>query len=120
MNLFTKIYRFSWLIFLILLFFLDRNNPYWVFTTILLLIMLSGIAILRSLESRKEWRKYLEDKTFTVRKISGGIGVERIFPFHSPNIESIKVLKEGKVRRAKLYYLRSRKGKATRIREKTQ
>ena len=60
------------------------------------------------------------DKTFTVRKISGGIGVERIFPFHSPNIESIKVLKEGKVRRAKLYYLRSRKGKATRIREKTQ
>jgi large subunit ribosomal protein L19 len=59
------------------------------------------------------------DKTFTVRKISGGIGVERIFPFHSPNIESIKVLKEGKVRRAKLYYLRSRKGKATRIREKT-
>ena len=59
------------------------------------------------------------DKTFTVRKISGGIGVERIFPFHSPNIESIKVLKEGKVRRAKLYYLRSRKGKATRIKEKT-
>ena len=60
------------------------------------------------------------DKTFTVRKISGGIGVERIFPFHSPNIESIKVLKEGKVRRAKLYYLRSRKGKATRIREKAK
>ena len=60
------------------------------------------------------------DKTFTVRKISGGIGVERIFPFHSPNIESIKVLKEGEVRRAKLYYLRRRKGKTTRIREKTQ
>ena len=59
------------------------------------------------------------DKTFTVRKISGGIGVERIFPFHSPNIESIKVLKQGKVRRAKLYYLRSRKGKAARIRGKT-
>jgi len=59
------------------------------------------------------------DKTFTVRKISGGIGVERIFPFHSPNIESIKVLKEGKVRRAKLYYLRSRKGKAARIKERT-
>ena len=55
------------------------------------------------------------DKTFTVRKISGGIGVERIFPLHSPNIESIKVLKEGKVRRAKLYYLRGLKGKATRI-----
>jgi large subunit ribosomal protein L19 len=58
------------------------------------------------------------DKTFTVRKISGGIGVERIFPFHSPNIESIKVLKEGKVRRAKLYYLRGLKGKATRIKER--
>ena len=59
-------------------------------------------------------------KTFTVRKISNRVGVERIFPFHSPNIDSIKVLKEGKVRRAKLYYLRSRKGKATRIKEKTQ
>ena len=60
------------------------------------------------------------DKTFTVRKISGGIGVERIFPFHSPNIESIKVLKEGKVRRAKLYYLRVLKGKATRIKERVK
>ena len=58
------------------------------------------------------------DKTFTVRKISGGIGVERIFPFHSPNIESVKVLKEGKVRRAKLYYLRELKGKATRIKDR--
>ena len=50
------------------------------------------------------------DKTFTVRKISNGIGVERIFPFHSPNLTEIKVLKVGKVRRAKLYYLRSLKG----------
>ena len=57
-------------------------------------------------------------KTFTVRKISNGIGVERIFPFHSPTVDSIKVLKEGKVRRAKLYYLRSRKGKAARIKTK--
>ena len=63
MNLFTKIYRFSWLIILILLIFLDRNNPYWVFATILLLIVLSGIAILRSLESRKEWREYLEEES---------------------------------------------------------
>ena len=54
-------------------------------------------------------------KTFTVRKISNGVGVERIFPFHSPIIDEIKVLKKGKVRRAKLFYLRSRKGKAARV-----
>jgi large subunit ribosomal protein L19 len=58
------------------------------------------------------------DKTFTVRKISNGVGVERIFPLHSPNIDSIKVIKQGKVRRAKLYYLRDRKGKASRIKER--
>ena len=57
-------------------------------------------------------------KTFTVRKISNGVGVERIFPLHSPNINSIKVLKKGKVRRAKLYYMRGRKGKAAKIKEK--
>ena len=57
-------------------------------------------------------------KTFTVRKISNGVGVERIFPLHSPNIDSIKVLKKGKVRRAKLYYLRELKGKAARIKER--
>jgi len=57
-------------------------------------------------------------KTFTVRKISNGVGVERIFPFHSPIIDSIKVLKKGKVRRAKLYYLRNLKGKAARIKSK--
>ena len=56
-------------------------------------------------------------KTFTVRKISNGVGVERIFPLHSPNLDSIKVLKKGKVRRAKLYYLRARKGKAAKIKE---
>ena len=54
-------------------------------------------------------------KTFTVRKISNGVGVERIFPYHSPIIDSIKILKKGKVRRAKLYYLRNLKGKASRI-----
>ena len=57
------------------------------------------------------------DKTFTIRKISNGVGVERIFPIHSPNIDSIKVTKKGKVRRAKLYYLRNLKGKAARIKE---
>ena len=57
-------------------------------------------------------------KTFTVRKISNNVGVERIFPIYSPNIDSIKVLKKGKVRRAKLYYLRDRKGKAARVKEK--
>ncbi len=54
-------------------------------------------------------------ETFTVRKISYGIGVERNFPIHSPRVESIKVVRRGHVRRAKLYYLRDRVGKATRI-----
>ena len=57
-------------------------------------------------------------KTFTVRKISNGVGVERIFPFHSPNIDSVKVLKKGKVRRAKLYYLRDRIGKSAKVKER--
>jgi len=56
--------------------------------------------------------------TFTVRKISDGIGVERVFPFFSPNVESILLNKVGKVRRAKLYYLRERSGKSARIKEK--
>ena len=56
--------------------------------------------------------------SFTVRKVSNGIGVERVFPFLSPNIESIEVVRKGKVRRAKLYYLRGRQGKSARIKEK--
>ena len=56
--------------------------------------------------------------TFTVRKISDGVGVERLFPVHSPNIESIVVNKVGRVRRAKLFFLRERSGKSARIKEK--
>ncbi len=56
--------------------------------------------------------------TFTVRKISNGVGVERLFPIFSPNIESIKLHKVGKVRRSKLYFLRERSGKSARIQEK--
>jgi large subunit ribosomal protein L19 len=57
-------------------------------------------------------------ETFTVRKISGGVGVERIFPLHSPSLESITVVRQGRVRRAKLYYLRNLRGKAARIKER--
>jgi large subunit ribosomal protein L19 len=59
-------------------------------------------------------------ETFTVRKVSQGVGVERIFPLHSPNVSTIKVIRKGKVRRAKLFYLRKLKGKAARIAEKTE
>lgn len=56
--------------------------------------------------------------TFTVRKVSNGIGVERIFPVVSPSIDKIEILKQGRVRRAKLYYMKGRHGKAARIKEK--
>lgn len=56
--------------------------------------------------------------SFTVRKVSYGVGVEKIFPLHSPNIERIEKVREGKVRRSKLYYLRKLKGKAARLKEK--
>ncbi len=70
----------------------------------------SGIVIARNGGSIQE--------TFTVRRIVQGEGVERVFPVHSPKIADIKVVKSGKVRRAKLYYMRNRTGKRTRLREK--
>ena len=57
-------------------------------------------------------------ENFTVRKVSAGVGVERIFPIHSPSIATVDVVRRGRVRRAKLYYLRNLSGKAARIREK--
>ena len=69
-----------------------------------------GVVIARKGGSSRE--------TFTVRKISYGMGVERIFPLHSPMLDKIDVVRTGRVRRAKLYYLRSKKGRAARIRER--
>ena len=60
------------------------------------------------------------NETFTVRKISSGVGVERIFPLHCPSIEMIEIKRQGKVRRAKLYYLRKLSGKAARINERRE
>ncbi len=69
-----------------------------------------GIVIARKGGSSRE--------TFTVRRVSYGIGVERVFPLHSPRIDSIQIVKHGKVRRAKLYYLRDRVGKAAKVKER--
>ena len=63
-------------------------------------------------------RKGTTNATFTVRKVSYGVGVERIFPMHSPIIDGIEVITRGRVRRAKIYYLRKLRGKAARIKEK--
>jgi len=63
-------------------------------------------------------RKGTTNATFTVRKVSYGIGVERIFPSNSPSIQSVEIVSRGRVRRSRLYYLRKRRGKAARIKEK--
>ncbi|MBQ1546324.1 MAG: 50S ribosomal protein L19 [Clostridia bacterium] len=57
-------------------------------------------------------------ETFTVRRVAYGVGVERVFPLHCPNVKDVKVIRRGKVRRAKLYYLRDRVGKAAKVKEK--
>lgn len=59
-------------------------------------------------------------ETFTVRRISNGVGVEKTFPLHSPNVVAVDIIREGKVRRAKLYYLRDRVGKAAKVKDKTK
>lgn len=74
------------------------------------------IQIFEGLVIARKGRKGSE--TFTVRKISFGVGVERIFPVHSPNLAGIDVVRKGKVRRAKLYYIRDKKGKAAKIPER--
>ena len=74
------------------------------------------IQVFEGLVIARKGRK--EAETFTVRKISFGIGVERIFPVHSPNLAGIDVVRKGKVRRAKLFYLRDKKGKAAKISER--
>ena len=63
MNIFTKIYRVAWLVLVILIIFLDRNNLYWVIGTIILLLLLSCIAVLRFLDSRNEWREIIKEKS---------------------------------------------------------
>ena len=76
--------------------------------------------IIRSIEAkqlRKDVPAIAIRETFTVRRVSYGIGVERTFPVHSPRLGSITVIRHGKVRRAKLYYLRSLQGKAAKIKE---
>ncbi len=74
------------------------------------------IQVFEGLVIARSGRKSSE--TFTVRKISFGVGVERIFPLHSPNLAGIDVVRKGKVRRAKLYYLRDKKGKAAKVAER--
>lgn len=59
-------------------------------------------------------------ETFTVRRISNGVGVEKTFPLHSPNVVAVDIIREGKVRRAKLYYLRDRVGKAAKVKDKVK
>ena len=63
MTFFTKIYRMAWVVLIVLIIFLERNNQYWVVGTIILLLLLSGIAVLRFLDSRNEWRKIIKEES---------------------------------------------------------
>ena len=63
MTLFTKFYRVAWLVLIVLLIFLDRNNPYWVGGSIFLLLILAAISVLRALQTRKEWREIIEEES---------------------------------------------------------
>ena len=74
------------------------------------------VQVFQGIVIQRRWAQI--SKTFTVRKISNGVGVERIFPLHSPNIQKIDVVRFGRVRRAKLFYLRKAKGKAARVKER--
>ena len=78
----------------------------------------SGDTVVVSVKVKEGKRERIQASSFTVRKISYGEGVERVFQTHSPLIDSIKVKRRGDVRRAKLYYLRERSGKSARIKEK--
>ena len=62
-TIFTKIYRFTWFILIFLLIFLDRQNIYWIITTLILLFIVSGVAVLRALESRNQWKAYIQEES---------------------------------------------------------
>ena len=86
------------------------------------IVGMSGLAKGSGLSKKGEWEGVKKkgsgvSETFTVRRVSYGVGVERVFPLHSPNVDSIQVVRRGKVRRSKLYYLRDRVGKAAKVKQ---
>ena len=76
-----------------------------------------GDTVRVSVNIREGDRERIQIETFTVRRVAYGVGVERVFPLHCPNVKDVKVIRHGKVRRAKLYYLRDRVGKAAKVKE---